>query len=435
MPATVESDVLVVGGGPAGSTAACVLAQKGRRVVVLEREQGPRYHIGESLIPFCHYPLERIGFLDKMKRSHFPKKYSVVFVGTSGKPSRPFYFFQYLYDQAAVAWQVLRSEFDQMLLDHARESGADVRAGTRVTELILEGDAVRGARAIGADGQAREYRAPVTIDASGRDGLAMTQFGWRVKDEGLDRFAVWSYFQDHLLDSGIDAGATIVASVPEGGWFWWIPLPNRVVSVGVVARKEYLFSPSGTKDPAEVFVREVAHNPWIARHLAPSKRVEPFRVMNEYSYRSRHGARAGLLLAGDAFGFLDPLFSSGVFLALCGGERAGHAADAALRAGDVSAERFMAHGAELAAGIEHIRRLVYAYYDTDFSFSRVMARDPYARADISDLLNGNFFRGYEEFYKLVRDFARLPPTLTDGAAFRPAHASADGRDRGAHGAH
>jgi flavin-dependent dehydrogenase len=429
MPNVVECEALIVGGGPAGSCAAANLALKGRRPVLLERERGARYHIGESLIPFCYYPLERIGFIEKLKRSHFPKKYSVVFVGTSGKPSRPFYFFQYLYDSAAVAWQVLRSEFDEMLLAHAGECGADLRRGVQVQELILEDGVVRGAR--GSDGT--EYRAPITIDASGRDGLAMTQFGWRVMDPGLNRFAVWSYFQGHELDAGIDAGATIVASVPEGGWFWWIPLPNRVISCGVVARKDYLFRDA--REPEAIFAREVAQNPWIASHLAPATRIDEFRVVNEYSYRSRHGARDGLLLAGDAFGFLDPLFSSGVFLALCSGERAALAADTALRSGDVSGARLSRYGEELASGVESVRRLVYAYYDTEFSFTRVMSRDPYARADISDILNGNFFRSYEEFYRLVGDLVKLPPQLTTGAAFTPAappHGAAAG---GAHAAH
>jgi flavin-dependent dehydrogenase len=413
MPKVVEREVIVVGGGPAGSCAAANLAQLGRKALVLEREPGPRYHIGESLIPFCWYPLERIGFVDKLRNSHFPKKYSVVFVGTSGKPSRPYYFFQYLYDGAAIAWQVLRSEFDEMLLTHAGERGAELARGVTVKELIVEDGAVRGARA--SDGT--EYRAPITIDCSGRDGLAMSQFGWRVMDKDLNRFAVWSYFQDHQLDPGIDAGATIVASIPQGGWFWWIPLPNRTISVGVIGKKEYLFREGA--DAEAIFKREVQQNPWIARHLAPARRVDQFRIVNEYSYRSRHGARDGLLLAGDAFGFLDPLFSSGVFIALCSGERAAHAAHAALGANDVSAAKLSAYGEELAKGIESIRRLVYSYYDTEFSFSRVMARDPYARADISDLLNGNFFRGYDEFYKLVADFARLPPTLTDGKSFAP----------------
>jgi len=137
-------DAIIVGGGPAGSTAAAVLAQKGRRVLVLEREKFPRYHIGESLMPYCYFPLERIGVIDKMKASNFPKKYSVQFVRTDGKVSTPFYFFQHFEHEAATTWQVVRSEFDKMLLDNARDKGAQVIEEMTVRELIREDGAVVG---------------------------------------------------------------------------------------------------------------------------------------------------------------------------------------------------------------------------------------------------------------------------------------------------
>src|SRR5882762_949632 len=156
-------DAIVVGCGPAGSTAAAVLAGKGRRVVVLEREKFPRYHIGESLIPYTYFPLQRIGMLEKMKASHFTKKYSVQFVSQDGRASHPFYFFKHWEHDAARTWQVQRSEFDLMLLNNARDKGAEVREETTVRELIQSDGAVQGVRAAGKDGVTREYHAPITI--------------------------------------------------------------------------------------------------------------------------------------------------------------------------------------------------------------------------------------------------------------------------------
>ncbi len=165
-------DALIIGAGPAGSAAAAILAEHGHRALILEREKFPRYHIGESLLPFTFQPLQRLGLIEKMRRSAFVKKYSVQFVSPSGRASQPFYFFN-RYDRETVAqtWQVLRSEFDQLLLDNAREKGAEVREETIVTELLKDGGRVTGVRARTANGPALEYRAPLTLDCSGREAF------------------------------------------------------------------------------------------------------------------------------------------------------------------------------------------------------------------------------------------------------------------------
>ncbi len=405
-------DAIVIGGGPAGATAGAVLAEKGRRVAVLERERFPRYHIGESLMPYCYFPLERIGLIEEIKQSHFPKKYSVQFVNTMGKVSQPFYFFQHLEHEASTTWQVVRSEFDQMILEKARANGAEIREQTTARELIWEEGKVVGVRAVNAAGEEEELRAPITIDATGRDALAVTRNGWKVRDPYLNKIAIWTYYKGAMRDPGIDEGSTTVAYVPDRGWFWYIPLPDDIISVGIVAEKEYLYR--DTRDLAEIFAREIQANPWVAEHLAPGEQFGKYWVTGEYSYRSQHCAANGLILAGDAFAFLDPVFSSGVFLALRSGELAGEAADAALTANDFSAEQFRGYGEYLVTGIEAMRKLVYAFYDQDFSFREFLMANPGMKGDLTDCLIGNLFRDFVPLFGALKDFAKLPAPLPHG---------------------
>lgn len=401
-------DAIVVGGGPAGATAAAVLAEKGRRVVVLEREKFPRYHIGESLMPYCYFPLERLGLAETMKESHFPKKYSVQFVNTMGKLSQPFYFFQHFDHAASTTWQVVRSEFDQMILDKARSNGAEVHEETTVRDLIWDNGAVVGVRT-----DKGEFHAPITIDATGRDALSVSRKNWKIRDPYLNKIAIWTYYRGAARDAGLDEGATTVAYLPERGWFWYIPLPDNIISVGIVAEKDYLYR--DTRDLAEIFAREIEANPWIKEHLAPGEQFGKYWVTGEYSYRSQHCAADGLILAGDAFAFLDPVFSSGVFLALRTGELAADAADAALAAGDFSAAQFTNYGEQVCEGIEAMRKLVYAFYDEAFSFKEFLMANPTLKGDLTDCLIGNLTHDFGPLFGALKDFAKLPTPLSHGA--------------------
>ncbi len=407
-------DAIVIGGGPAGSAAAAVLATKGRRV---EREKFPRYHIGESLIPFTYFPLQRIGMIGQMKASRFPKKYSVQFVSSDGRVSQPFYFFKHFDHEAAQTWQVLRSEFDQMLLNNAREKGAEVLEETTVRDLIQPNHAVTGVRAAAKDGRSIEFHAPITIDATGRDALTITRNGWKVRDPHLNKIAIWTYYEGALRDPGIDEGGITVAYVPEKGWFWYIPLPDNLVSVGIVAEKDYLYK--DTRDLAQIFQREVGNNVWIQQHLAPGRQTGPYRVTGEYSYRSRYCAADGVILAGDAFAFLDPVFSSGVCLALYSGEQAALAADCALAANDFSAARFAEYGENLCRSIESMRALVYAFYDHRFSFRTLIDRHPELSADLTDCLIGNLLRDFRPLLRGLGELAQLPEVLPYGKPYIP----------------
>jgi len=401
-------EAIIIGGGPAGATAASVLAMHGRRVLVLERDKFPRYHIGESLIPYCWYPLERIGFIEKMKASEFTKKYSVQFVGMNGKISQPFYFDQHYDHPSSQTWQVMRGDFDHRLLNHAREKGAEVREETRVVDFLREGDTVVGVRT-----EKEEFRAPMTIDCSGRDTLALNRNRWRVSDPSLNKISIWTYYRGSKRDPGKDEGATTIAFLPEKGWFWYLPLAGDTVSVGIVAEQDYLFQE--TKDLQTIFEREIENNLWIKDHLSqgerfipPGQKDGPFYVTREWSYRSGHFAANGLVLAGDAFGFLDPVFSSGVFLALTGGERAADAVHAALEAGDVTKGRFADYATQMGRGIEAMRRLVHTFYDPAFSMRGFLTRFPERKGDVTDCLIGNVMRNFTDLYSALGEYSKLP---------------------------
>ena len=416
MPALQNYDTLIIGAGPAGSTASALLAEKGRRVLVLEKEKFPRYHIGESLMPFCWFTLERLGVLGMMERIGYTKKHSVQFVTSDGRQSQPFYFFQHSDHPSSTTWQVERAEFDMMLLDNARSKGAEVREQTRVTRTIKD-DSGRtvGVEAVGPDGATFEVCAPMTIDCSGREQVATAKEGWRVKDPKLNKLAIWTYYRGAKRDPGIDEGNTTVAYLPERGWFWHIPLKDDIISVGIVAEKDYLFSES--KEPAEIMAREIERNAWIKDHLSVGGQFGEYWVTSEFSFRSRHCAADGLLLAGDAFAFLDPVFSSGVFLAMKSGEMAADAVDAALAAGDTSGARFAEYGEKLCAGIENMRKLVYSFYDPHFSFGKVIKSRPHLRGSLTDCLIGDLFeKNYDELFGAVGEFVELPAPLAHGRA-------------------
>lgn len=419
MTATREYDAVVIGGGPAGSTAAAVLAMHGRRVALVEREKFPRYHIGESLMPYCYFPLARVGVLERIQKSHFPKKYSVQFVSQDGRRSQPFYFFQHYDHPSSTTWQVLRSEFDQILLDNAREKGAEVWEETRAEQLLQEDGRVVGIRAVRKSEEPVEFRAPMTIDATGRDALSVARNGWRVGDDYLKKIAIWTYYRGAHRDAGLDEAATTIAYLPDKGWFWYIPLPNDIVGVGLVAERDYLFS--DTRDLETIFLREAQKNPWIARRIEPGTRVEKHFVTSEFSYRSRYCASDGLVLTGDAFAFLDPVFSSGVFLALWSGERAADAVHAALEAGDVSAAQFETYGKDLCDCIEAMRKMVYAFYDHDFHFRELFAAHPHVTGPLTDCLLGHLSQDFTELFDRMGEFTPLPEPLEYG---RPLTSSA-----------
>ncbi|MBT3667531.1 MAG: FAD-binding protein [Opitutae bacterium] len=401
-------DAIIIGAGPAGATTGALLAEKGRDVLIVEKEKFPRYHVGESLMPFCYFPLERLGLIDTLMESANPRKYCVQFVRQDGFLSQPFYFFQHFDHPSSTTWQVWRSEFDKMILDKARDNGASVMEETKAKNLIKSGDRVDGVKVESKQMGSLEIRAPIVVDASGRDCFAAHKENWMVRDPELKKIALWTYFKNAKRDPGLDEGATTVAYLPNKGWFWYIPLSGDMVSVGIVAERDYLFNGS-TKDHEEIFCREVQNNEWIKEHLAEAEQTGEYRITGEYSYRNRYCASEGLVLAGDAFGFLDPVFSSGVFLALKSGVILADEIDLALENGDLSAKSFDRYAKKMQSSMETMRKIVYAFYDKDFSFGDLAKRGEHLRAALTDCLIGNVDDNeFRELFDAISDLAELP---------------------------
>jgi flavin-dependent dehydrogenase len=407
-------DTIVVGGGPGGSTTAALLAEHGHRVLLLEREPFPRYHIGESLIPYTWFTLDRLGVVDWLKKSACPKKYSVQFVSITGRVSQPFYFFQTIKHECSMTWQVWRAEFDAMLLDNARKKGAEVRQGVAVGDVIMDGNRVVGVRADAAGGGSQEIYAKAVVDATGRDSMLSRRFGWKERDAELNKIAVWSYFKGAKRDPGLDEGATTVAYVPEKGWFWYIPLHSDIVSVGVVGEPSYIYR--DTRDADLIFAREAKACVWIHDHIKVGEQVEPVRVTGEYSYHSRRIGGDGFCLVGDAFAFLDPLFSTGVFLALKSGEMAADTLHEALLAGDVSAARFDAYYEKQRHAVMSFRRLVRAFYNVTFSFREFLQEYPHLHSLVVDTLVGNVFNDLNPLFAALEEYESRPERELIGEA-------------------
>ena len=406
-------DVIVMGGGPAGSSVAGMLAREGRQVILFEKEIFPRHHIGESLMTDTYWTFRRLGVLEKLRESPFVRKYSVQFANPAGKESRPFYFFEAVHHESAVTWQVTRAQFDHLLIDHAAEQGATVHQGVLVKQVLFEGDRAVGVEVQMQDGTREKFYANVVVDATGQMAMLSNKFRWRVRDPKLKKAVLYSYFKGAHREPDLNGGATLVlrTQAGSGGWFWYIPLENDITSVGIVADPEYLLKGRG-QDLAKIFHEEIEKCGPCLKRVEGGERVDKIYSILDYSYRSKHNAGNGFIIIGDAYGFLDPIYSSGVLLALKMAELAADAIHDAFNHDDFSAARLGQYQAKLDRGIESMRKLVYAFYNDGFSFAGFLRKYPEERVHIINLLIGDVFKeGVDSVYGPMSEFAEIPPPL------------------------
>ncbi|WP_426701817.1 NAD(P)/FAD-dependent oxidoreductase [Rhodanobacter sp. Col0626] len=326
--ATEQCDVAVIGGGPGGSTAATLLARRGYKVIALEKAHHPRFHIGESLLPMNLPVLERLGVLDKVRAMGVFKP-GADFEADNERGYNTYAFSRAIGDSPPHAYQVWRQDFDKMLYDHARESGAEAREGHEVVQVEQKGLRDTRLDVRTDDGRSYTIQARYVVDASGRDALLSSRKKLRRKNDQHQSAAIFGHFRGAEARPGEDAGCISIYCF-DHGWMWMIPLPDGVMSVGAVCRPEYLKQRKGRT--VEFLLDTLKQSPAMWQRMQHAELIDDeVRVTGNYSYDSKQMGGPGWILVGDAFAFLDPVFSSGVYLAMSGAEKAVEIVDRALR--------------------------------------------------------------------------------------------------------
>ena len=350
-----DCDVLVVGGGPSGSTTAALLQRRGYRVIQLEKDRHPRFHIGESLLP-CNLPImEELGVLDKV-RALGVVKHGADF--PSGDGYQTFHFRRALGGSPPHAFQVKREEFDQMLFEHARESGVDAREGVKVGKVDIEGAGKVSAEAHDAAGNALTLRARYFVDASGRDTLLGNALKLKRKNDKHQSAAIFAHFRGVEFRPGEDAGNISIYNF-KYGWCWFIPLRDGVMSVGCVCWPEYLKMRRGRNEEFLLDTLKMMPEAWA--RMTRADMISEVRVTGNYSYTCARMAGPGWVMVGDAFAFVDPVFSSGVYLAMHSGRQAAALVDAILREPAREAALQAAYTRRIRRGVRVFSWFIYRF--------------------------------------------------------------------------
>jgi len=381
-----------MGGGPAGSTVATLVARSGLKTLLVEREKMPRPSVGESLMPETYWIFERLGVLEKLKASTYSKKVGVQFVNNTGKESAPFFFSSHDDRECSQTWHVDRAKFDKMLWDNAAEAGACCFDSTRVLDVHLDGQRATGVRIQPAAAPTLDVAAKVVVDATGKQAVLGSKLGVRRVDPELRKVAIWGHFRGGERDEQGGGVKTVILQTRNNrSWFWYIPQDNDLVSVGVVGDNDYLLKGRGTPD--QVFQEELNDCEVLLQWLAMAQPTDKLQVDKEFSYSTDRAAGEGWVLVGDAWGFIDPVYSSGVFFALKSAELAADSLVEGLQKNDVSASTLGRWLPEFTERTGLIRKLVNAFYSGDFRVGKFVSEFPQHREELVDLLIGRVFEG------------------------------------------
>ncbi|MDP1564394.1 MAG: NAD(P)/FAD-dependent oxidoreductase [Pirellulaceae bacterium] len=384
----------MIGSGPGGGTAAALVAQQGWKTLLVDRDPMPRFHVGESLMPETYWTFERLGVLEDFRRIAFTRKYGVQFVNGDGKESRAFIFAEHEPRSSAMTWHVERAELDCLLFDTAAKHGTDCRDMTRVIDFRLHpyGEEWHEVTLQSPDGSRHVVRTKVLVDASGQQALIANRLGLINVDPKLKKAAIWGYFSDAERNAIDEPEVTcILHTEDKQAWFWYIPLSDGRVSVGAVGDNDYLLKVGMSPEVRFEWLRERC--PGVKKRLENATLTTTLRVAKEFSYTTTQRAGDGWVLVGDAYGFIDPVYSSGVYLALKSGEWAADAIIEGLRNNDVSAKQLGRWTPQFDQGVHWIRKLVHAFYCNEFSFGAFMKQYPHYGQNLTDLLIGKVFEG------------------------------------------
>ena len=392
MIANRSYDCVVLGGGPGGSSAAAIVAEQGFSTLLIERDKMPRFHVGESLMPETYWIFERLGILHEMNRVGFVRKNGVQFVSSNDKESAPFIFREFDDRDCSETFHVERDRFDNLLYETAFNRGATCVDETRILDINIREGGTHLVTIRTPDGKEQAISARVIIDATGQSAWIANRLKLIEPYPDLRKAAIWGYFEGGLRNGGANPEVTcILHTRSKDAWFWYIPLANGTVSAGLVGDNDFLLKRGCS--PADTFAQERANCPGLMRRLRDAKPASRFHVAKEFSYRTRQQAGDGWVLVGDAGGFIDPIYSSGVFLALKSGVWAAEAVADGLRRNDVSARILGRWTDQYERGVELIRKLVRAFYTREFSFGDFMRAFPHHGPNLTNLLMGRVFDG------------------------------------------
>lgn len=394
-------DVIVIGGGPAGSTASTLLARDGHRVLLLEKERFPRFQIGESLLPYNNDVFDRLGVREQLASSSFVPKYGATFLTGDGEVGYSFRFGRTLPEKYAQSFQVRRDEFDELLLRNAQTAGVDVREQFAVSRVDLDDPHQARVTATDSAGQQHDFRSRFLIDASGHNAFLASRLGLKSDSPTLKKISFFGHYEGVAPDlEGPEAGNTMIV-VLKNGWFWMIPVSDEIMSVGLVTDRDD-FLKSGLT-PEEMLERTIHSTPYVARRLASAKRRGVVRARKDFSYSVDQLTGSNFAMIGDAAGFIDPIFSTGVFMAMKSAEIVADGLSERLRGGDAAS--FARYERRFRSAYSKYLRFVSNFYKREFVEVFLQPSDRFGLFPvIIGVLAGSVFEGRRDTFKLALFF-------------------------------